>query len=198
MATTSICAKLNKGQDISCVSSIVKKYYQEAVVINHSDVNFNLTGAIQKDCTAGSEKYGVKLTLKSGAKGYRFKSIEGGTAVVGSYDKGKTEVGFPQYLHKVQIPVTGVNAEAKCILDALDKGSFLIALQAKDGTVEIYGFENGMGTADYTRNITENGGVTLLTLQSNDDNQESHSPLLHIATDVNADFDSLFEVPTAV
>ena len=35
----------------------------------------------------------------------------------------------------------------------IDKGSFVVALQAKDGTVEIYGMVNGLTTGDYEYNI---------------------------------------------
>ena len=81
-------------------------------------------------------------------------------------------------------------------MDKLDHGRFVVALQLTDGTVEIYGWENGLSTADYTFDLVEGGGGSLIVLQSDDTAQESMLPLVYkpqALGDANADFNEQFE-----
>ena len=80
----------------------------------------------------------------------------------------------------------------KSLLDKLDRGSFVVACQAKDGTVEIYGLENGLTNADYTYDIQGGNGGSALVLQSMENSQEGVLPYTYKSLDASADFDSLF------
>lgn len=196
MATSNICAELQDGFDLSCIRNLVKKYAQEAVIINYNDIDrVASTTSLVDGVTCD---YTVQLTLKAGKSGVRIKLPGSGNSIKGFTAKSKTDNGFVQYLHQVQILATGVTAAQKCILDKLDHGSYVIALQAADGTVEIYGFQNGLTTGDYTLDLVEGGGATLIPLQSDETAQEDFLPLVYkpqTGGDAVADFDELFAAP---
>ena len=194
MAIQSICAKLIGGLDLSCVAP-TRKYYQQAVLINKSDIdNYDIS---LPDPTTGACDYNVTFDLKAGTSGYHFIGPEAGSNYFGSVDKSRSDIGFAQYIHNAQILVTGVDEAVKCILAALDKGSFIVALQLKDGTVEIYGMVNGLTTGDYTYNIQEGGGGTPILLSSLEDAPENSLPLVYVSSvpgQENEDFDDAFAV----
>lgn len=194
MAVQSICAKLVNGHDVTCIEP-VRKYYQQAVIINKADIN---TYTVTKpDASVPSCDYKVNLTLKSGTTGYLFQGPEAGSNFYGSFDKSRSDLGFAQYKHNVQVLITGVSQDVKCILDSFDKGEFVVALQLKDGTVEFYGLVNGLTTGDYTYNVQEGGGGTPIMLSSDENAPEALLPLVYesaIPGSETADFDSLFAV----
>ena len=195
MAVQSICAKLIAGLDVSCEAP-TRKYFQQAVIINKSDIE---TVTINKpDPVTGDCAYTVEFVLKTETTGFRFIGPEAGSSFFGSFDKSRNDLGYAQYIHAPQILVTGVDEATKCILDALDKGSFVVAMQLKDGTVEIYGMVNGLTTGDYTYNIQEGGGGTPVILSSLEDAPESSLPLVYVSAvpgEETADFDSAFANP---
>lgn len=196
MAVQSLCAKLLTGQDSAC-EALDRRYFQQAVLINKMDIenitkvktNFGLPSPV---CS-----YTVAFNLKSGATGFLFKGSENGNNYSGSFDKTSSELGgFPQYAHKVNMLVVGVNQESKCILEALDKSRFVVALQLTNGAVEIYGIDNGMSTGDYSYDIQAGGGGSAMVLQSSENSPENNLPMVYKSAVVggeSADFDSLFE-----
>lgn len=191
MAVESLCGKLMSGIDLSCLV-LTRKYYQQAVLINFSDIDEITINKPEE----GACDYNVEFTLKEGTTGYRILGNEAGSTFFGSVDKTRNEIGNPEYKHNVQILMAGISEETKCILDALDRGSFLVAMQAKDGTVEIYGAQSGLSSDDYTYNIQENGGGTQIVLTSMDDSPEGLLPLVYKSgTPGNeaVDFDDAFE-----
>src|SRR5690606_14160736 len=194
MAIQSLCAKLFNGLDVSC-DAPVRKYYQQAVIINKSDIDdytITLPNAETEECN-----YKVAFELKAGTTGYRILGAEAGSSFYGSTDKSRSDLGYAQYIHNVGILVAGVTEEVKCILDSLDKGSFVVALQLKDGTVEIYGIVNGLTTGDYSYNIQEGGGGTQIILSSLEDAPESNLPLIYesaVPGQETEDFDDAFAV----
>ena len=195
MANTSICAELTNGLDLSCVRSLPKKYYQEAVIINFNDIDrtASVLGNFAADCD-----YTVQMILKAGKSGVQVKLPDNGSSIKGFFAKSKTDNGFVQYLHQVQILVAGASAETKCILDKLDRGRYVIAVQLSDGTVEVYGYENGLSTGDYTYDIQEGGGGSLIILQSDENAQEGTLPLVYKSNPVgteDADFNEQFAQP---
>lgn len=190
MAVTSVCGKLISGMDLTCLD-LVRKYYQQIVLINKADI---ATYEVEKP-SATECKYSVKFTLKTGATGYRIASNEGGNGIFGSVDKKKGALGAPEYVHKIQIIMAGITEQSKCMLDALDRNSYVAALQATDGTVEVFGMVNGLGTGDYTYNIQENGGATFIPLNSDENAPEGMLPLIYksnTAGSESADFDAAF------
>lgn len=191
MAVPSICGTLKSGKDLSCVSP-VRRYAQQAVIINKSDIeDYTITAPTGE---ADACAYHVEFTLKDGKTGYLIQGPESGSSFYGSFDKSISDIGFVQYAHNVQILMAGVDEATKCILDALDKGSYIIALQIGE-TVEIYGMENGLSTGDYTYNLQEGGGGVAMALASRETAPEGKLPLVYksaVADGEVADFDSLF------
>lgn len=194
MAVQSICAKLFNNLDGSCIAP-VRKYYQQAVIINKTDIeSYTVTTA---DVDTETCNYKVTFDLKAGTTGYRISGIEAGSSFFGSFDKSRSDLGYPQYIHNTSILVAGVSEEVKCILDSLDKGSFVVALQLTDGTVEIYGIENGLTTGDYTYDVQGGGGGTPIVLSSLEDAPERYIPLIYesgVPGQENEDFDDAFAV----
>jgi len=196
MAVTSVCAQLVNGLDVGCIAP-VRKAYQQAVLINKNDIDtFTVTlpdaGAEPPTCA-----YSVEFALKAGKTGYRITGTEAGSSFFGSSDKTRGDLGFVQYIHNVGILIAGISEQVKCVLDSIDKGSFVIALQWKDGTVEIFGFVNGLTTGDYSYNVQEGGGGTQIILSSLEDAPENNLPLIYksaVADQENIDFDDAFAV----
>lgn len=192
MAVQSICAKLFNSYDGSCIAP-ARKYYQQAVLINKTDID---TSTITlPDPETETCDYSVTFALKAGKTGYPIIGAEAGSSFYGSFDKSRSDLGYPQYIHNAGLLITGVTEEAKCILDSLDKGSFVVALQLKDGTVEIYGFVNGLTTGDYSYNVQDGGGGTQIILSSLEDAPEGNLPLVYVSAvpgQENEDFDDAF------
>lgn len=194
MANTVVCAELTGAIDNSCVRNFAKKYFQEAVFINLNDID--KTASVVGNISGPTCDYTVQMLLKSGKKGIQVKLPETGNAIKGFTAKSKDTYNNPQYLHQAQFLMLGASAAAKCQMDKLDHGRFVVALQLTDGTVEIYGWENGLSTADYTFDIVEGGGGALIVLQSDDTAQESMLPMVYkpqALGDANADFNEQFE-----
>ena len=192
MANTAICAELDGVVDLSCIRNLVKKYFQEIVIINFNDID--RTASVINQAGALCD-YSVSMVLKAGKKGVMLKLPENGNTIRGSYAKSTSDLGFIQYLQTVQILIAGVTKEIKCILDKLDRGRYVVAAQLADGTVEIYGYENGLTTGDYTFDLVEGGGGAKIPLQSKDTEQETLLPMVYksaVPGSENADFNEQF------
>lgn len=197
MATSAICSELKTGYDLSCKRNFAKGYYQEAVFINFNDID--KSASVLGDLTGIACDYTVQMLLKDTKKGIRIKLPDNGSTIKGWYDKTTNDRGIVEYIHRVQVLAMGADKETKCKLDALDHGKYVVGLQSTDGTVEIYGYENGISTGDYTYDITEGGGGGIIPLQTKETQAESMLPLAYKPQDGGdavADFDSLFENPT--
>jgi hypothetical protein len=193
MAVESLCAKLLAGQDNSC-SAPIRKYEQQIVVINKSDIeeyeitktNFSIDPPV---CA-----YNVNFTLKDGKTGYRIIGPQNGSAFSGTYAKSTSDLGYVQYQHIVNMLTTGFDETSKCITEALDKGSYIVAMQVGQ-TIEIYGIENGLTTGDYTNDPQANGGGNAVTLQSLENTPENSKPLVYVSNTPGSeleDFDDAF------
>lgn len=197
MAVIPLCARLATGQDSSCIP-VKRKYYQQAVLINKSDIqDFTITKT-DFETTPETCAYNVGFTLKPGTTGYRFTGAENGSIYFGRFNKSRSDLGLTQYAHEVQMLVVGASEQPKCILEGLDKGQYVVAMQFTDGTVEVYGIENGISTGDYTYSIQENGGGTAIVLASNEASPEGSLPLVYVSGtpgSETADFDAAFENP---
>lgn len=190
MAVTSICGTLKAGLDLSC-NPPVRKYYQQAVIINKSDIaTFTINPPTISTCA-----YSVEFTLKEGKTGYRISGGENGSTFKGMFAKAVNDTtGLVEYTHTAQLLIAGVDAATKCILDALDKGSYVVALQIGT-TIEIFGIQNGLTTGDYTYDVQEGGGGAAIPLQSREDAPEGYLPLVYesaVPGSEVADFDAEF------
>lgn len=196
MALESICAKLLAGQDSVC-EQLKRRYYQQAVVINKSDIDPETVTITKTDYASETPTcaYNVAFQLKPGKTGYIFRGPQNGSNYFGSFDKALSDLGFTQYTHNASVLIVGATEDAKCILESLDRGSFVVAYQFTDGTVEMYGFENGLSTGDYTYDVQGGGGGTAIVLSSNENTPENYLPLIYKAAvpgQEGEDFDSAF------
>jgi hypothetical protein len=195
MAVASICGTLKNGQDASCVAP-ARRFYQQAVIINKSDIDTTTVVLAVPNAESVECEYSVQFSLKEGKTGLRFTGPESGSSYKGYFDKTLSDLGFTQYKHNAQILIVGSTEEAKCILDSLSKGKYVVVYQFTDGTVEVYGFENGLTTGDFTYDVQEGGGGTAVILSSLDTAPENYVPLVYkslVEGGENADFDSNFE-----
>lgn len=191
MALPSICGTIKAGQDYSC-SSVPSRYYQQAVIINMSDID---TKTINTTDLGETCNRNVQFALKEGKSGFRFTLSENGTAISGTFDKSTNDFGYPQFLHRVNIALTGLTEQDKCTLEGLSKGRFVVALQIGD-IVEVYGIQNGLSAGDFTYDPQANSGFVALTLESSETAQESNVPLVYksaVSDQEIEDFDSNFE-----
>lgn len=197
MAVDSICGNLRNGQDNTCLPTTQRKYFQQAVLINRLDIDYTtsvVTLPSETECN-----YSVAFSLKEDKTGYRFSASESGSSIKGWFDKSRSDLGNAQYIHQVQLLVMNILESSKCVLSGLDLGNFVVALQ-NGQTVEIFGFYNGLSTADYTYDVAEGGGGALINLASLEDNPEGILPLVYKSGTLDgevADFDANFANPAA-
>ncbi len=192
MAITSPCARLANGQDNSCLTNIIRKYFQQVVLINRSD----LVDVVKTVPTVEDPEcvYTVGFNLKEGATGYRVTGSENGSVIKGYFDKGVGDLAFPEFIHHVDMVLMGVNQDTKCMIDSLSRASVVAALQIGD-TVEIYGIDSGLSIDDFTFDVSEGGGGSLLTLSSLENAPESRLPFIYVSQTPGSeieDFDDLF------
>ena len=180
MAIASVCGTLKSGADYSCAAPL-RKFAQQISVINKSDIDpatVEITAPV--GTTPGSCAYNVEFALLSGKSGFHFTGSENGSTYKGYVDTTTSETfGTPDFKHNVQMMVAGVTEADKCRLDALIRGKFVVALQFADGTIEIYGIQNGLSMVDGTYDVQEGGGGSIMVLSSRDDAPESYLPLVY-------------------
>lgn len=190
------CGKVFQGFENPC-NLKVTGFRQIAVLINLEDIDLATVVKTMPNYTLGTCEYSVEFDLKcGGTKGVSIKAIEAGTAIKGYFDKKRNDNGYAQYIHKVDIILSGIDKDVNCVLSSLDVGRYAIALLANDGTVVIYGFSNGLSTDDYTYDIVDGGGSAIITLTSNENNPESTLPLIYkagLGSTAILDFEAEFE-----
>ncbi len=197
MAIESVCAKLLNDIDASC-NAPARRYWQQAVLINKSDIETSTLNFTDFEGDPVTCSYNITFALKCETKGIRIRGIETGESFKGWFSKSRDANGYSTYNHQVSVFISGTSEEIKCTLDALSKGSYVVALQTKSGVVEIYGWENGLSTGDFDYDIQANGGGAVITLQSLDVAPENYLPMVYKAElegDEIADFDAAFAGP---
>lgn len=196
------CKKLRSELNNSC-TTIAKKYFQQAVLVNKDDVeSFLISTPYSNINDEFFCRYRIAFKLKGGKTGYRFTSPEQGNSIFGYYTKSIKE-NIPQYKHSVQLSMFGVDEKTKCVLDQLDMAQYFAAIQFYDGIIEVYGFEFGLQTEDYEYNPANNGGGTLIILSSDEEALEDERPYVYISgidgqenEDFNNNFNNNPNLPT--
>lgn len=189
-----VCEKIRSGIDMAC-TAYPRRYFQQAVLVNRSDIEEKaiLTSYVNIDDEYHC-RHRVLFKLFDGLSGFRFKLGENASSIYGTAEKS-IENGIPQYAHSVNIAVLGVSEASKCVLGQMDYSDYFVALQLYDGTVEIFGFEYGLTTEDYTYDPQNSGGGAVLKLASFEDSLEDELPFIYRSGTEggeNADFDNLF------
>lgn len=151
------CKELLAGHDIRCIS-VDRKYYQQVVLVNLDDVD-------EVGYDINDTHHSIIFNLKSGATGYKYIGNDISSLYNASFSKS-TRKGQPVYTHNISLPVIGVKVASKLVLKELDLANYFAAVQFRDGTIEIYGFENGLKTNDYTYEAQNGLGGTGIELSS--------------------------------
>ena len=173
-----ICEELRGGQDLTCLTP-ERKYYQQVVLVNRSDINLSriVTSSVNIDNIYLCRNR-VYFDLKDDKTGYRFTAGENGMTVFGLCEKTVVN-GIAQYSHSVNILLAGVEEETKCLLKQLDSGDYFAALQYYDGTVEVFGFEFGLTTSNYSYDPANLSGGAIIRLNSLADSLEDEPPFVY-------------------
>lgn len=176
------CVKLLKGLDLNCLEGI-NRYYQNLVLINRSDVDESII-------KSNNTQHRVSFNLHPEASGILFSGNEAANIFEGTYNKSEDK-GIPLYTHNLQLPIIGVEEEIKVLLKQLDSADFFAAIQFQNGIVEIYGFENGLSTDNYTYQPQSSSGGAIVPLTSR--NQEYNPPYIYYGKGLeNQHFNTLF------
>lgn len=184
------CEKLRAGLALDCAAT-QRRYYQQVVLINREDVDQKqiLTSTVSID-DQYTCRHRVIFNLKEGKTGYRFSASENSSSIYASFEKSENE-GIPQYRHSINIVVTGVSEQIKCLLKQLDYGDYFAAIQFYDSTVEIYGLENGLTSSSYGYDPQNSAGGGVIKLISMSDALEDEPPFVYGGN--ATDFDNNFE-----
>lgn len=196
------CFELFKGQDANCVSW-GKRYYQQVVLVNKSyidEYSFQ-TAAYSTSPSVGLDsgyvdpdtinyRHRINFNLKQSTRGVLFNGELNGLSYFANFSK-EIEDNIPQYNHFLQLPIFGASEKTKYTLKTLDFGDYFAAIQFNDGTVEIYGFENGLTSGDYTYDLQGNLGGSIISLESRD--LENDPPFVYYSNNPNEDFNNLFQ-----
>ena len=170
------CRELLREQDLSCVD-VYRKYYQQIVLVNKKDVN-------EVVYNVDENNHSILFNLFDGTTGYRYRGNENSSLYSASFSKS-VKKGQPLYSHSVSLPVVGVGTTTKLILKELDLSDYFAAIQFKSGTIEIYGFDNGLTTENYTFEAQNGLGGIGLTLTSK--YEEEEPPYIYLGGEVNFD-----------
>jgi hypothetical protein len=175
----SVCIDLMKGFDLECEGAKFRKYFQNVVLINRRDV---------KDFSINSSSIlnSILFNLSATKTGYLFRTSENGGIINADFSKSEKN-GIVTYEHKIEIAVTGINENSKTMLKQLDMANFFGAIQFKDGTIEIHGFDYGLKTANYTYTPQGLGGAVISLVSKY---SEYDPPYVYAGND--EDFDNLF------
>lgn len=189
-----ICEKLRQDLDLSCLA-VQKKYYQQIVLVNRADIlNKRIVTSsvdIEGNYTCRNCVY---FNLIDEMRGFRFSMNENSSAIFATFEKSVQE-NIPQYSHSVNIVILGVTEDIKCLFTQLDYSDYFAAAQYYDGTVEIFGFEFGLTSNNYSYDPHNGSGGAVLKLSSLNDSLEDLPPLIYRSTEGTeiADFDNNFQ-----
>lgn len=179
----SLCIELHKDHDLRC-KSFAKKYYQQIVLVNKSDVEYQLI-------LADENTHKISFTLKDGATGYLYAGNENGSTYKGSFSRIESQ-GITEYAHQVQVPVMGVDEEAKLVLKQLEGKGYFAATQYMDGTIEIWGWEYGLKPNNYTFDAQSTGGSVIPLIGKYDEPEMPYVYESQTPGNENTDFNNLF------
>jgi len=152
------CFQLLYTRDYACQNP-ARKYVQKVVWVRKSDVsNYKI---YNNELSGG--RYGIRLTLPLFL--YSLGYNPNGNVVFGSFQKS-VKNDRTQYKHQIQIAVFDVSEQTKVVLRSLDNADYFALLEYQNGLTEVYGFHNGLITANYNYDPANNSGGGLLTLES--------------------------------
>jgi len=188
------CEQLRQGLNLDCVS-VSKKYYQQVVLVNRADILNKRIVTSRIDIEENYDCYNrVFFNLIDSRSGFRFTINENSSSIFGTFEKTMIE-NIPQYNHSVNIVVLGVSEAIKCLFTQLDYSDYFAVCQYYDGTIEVFGFEFGLSTANYNYDPHNGSGGAVIKLNSLNDSLEDLPPLIYKSSrdTEQEDFDNNFQ-----
>lgn len=193
MIDLNLCSTLPDEYSGSC-APITRKHDQVFIFINKADID-SFTIKTPQD-SPGTCDFTVSFTLKCDKKGFVISGLPTGNTFKAWASKSRDDNGYPVYNHQAEMFIHGAEKEEKCLLDALDRGSYIVVTRTTNGVIEVYGWYHGIQTGDYDYDIVEGGGGAIIPLSSNENALEPYHPFIYDSTgDAQADFDSAFAGP---
>jgi len=115
----------------------------------------------------GGGRYGIFINFNTKIKNeFTILDYNANSSVVfGSFQKS-VKHDRTEYKHQLQIAVFDVAQATKVVLRSLDKADYFALLEYQNGLTEVYGFHNGLITANYNYDPANNNGGGLITLES--------------------------------
>lgn len=168
MATVNCDALIAQEISTFCDKPLAKGAYNEAVIINRNDIDFDNT-------TVATDGSVSSIVLKSNKHGY--KCLQPGNKPFGTGNSALV-VGEYQntWTHTLPIIVLAHDAAVTTsIIEMLGKGEFVVVVKMKNtgdaatanGRYQIFGFDNGLRASEQTHTINDDtlgsGWSTTLT-----------------------------------
>jgi len=154
------CFNLLYNRDYTC-KAYKRRYLQKIVLVRDTDVS---TYKVYND-EVGSGRCLINIEFITPITLKVLSYNANANIVFGSVDKS-IKNDLVQYKHKVQLAIFDVSQQAKVVLRSLDNAKYFALLMYENGTIEVYGFHNGLRTANYQYDPANNQGGGLITLES--------------------------------
>lgn len=174
-----VCETLTQDIDNQCASP-ARKFDQKVVILNYEDL-YNY-----KEHTTGID-HNVEVVLPVAYNsGNHILSNYNGNNIKGGFTMTRDE-GIPRYKHSVSFPIIGVDDKPMSALRQIDTGKYVVFLRFGDGTIKVYGIENGLKSIGYSYEPQSNTGGGIITLES--EYHEPYQPLVYSGDPRNFDKD---------
>ena len=187
------CEDLINGYGVGC-SNDQRLFIQKLVLINKSSV---LEYLVRKSSIDIENNYNcahdIVFRLKENESGKLISQIDNARNVSGTHERSE-DLNVSEWNHSVSFIVQGYNESLICFLNNLNVAHYFAAAMLTDGTVIIYGFDNGLRPNNYSVDLQGNNGVTNIKLETAKGEEEQEQPYIYksLNSTPESDFNNLF------
>jgi len=174
-----ICERLTRNIDNRC-GSPARKFEQRLVLIPYDDI---LSYVIDTSNDNHSAEFYLLPTYSGG---HHIVSNANGDNISASFNMSRDE-NIPRYTHTVNFPIIGIEGKVMNALRKIDATKYVAVLRFGDGTIKIYGLENGLKSTGYSYTPQSRSGGGRISLKS--DFTESFQPFEYSGDKGNFDND---------
>lgn len=184
------CEDLIRGYSVGCTND-QRLFVQKLVLINKSNV---LEYFVRKSSVDIEDNFNcnhnIVFRLNEGEKGKLISQIDNARNVFATHERSE-DSNISEWLHSVNFIIQGYNESLICFLNNLNVAHYFAAAMLTDGTVIIYGFDNGLRPNNYSVDLQGNNGVTNIKLETSKGEEEQEQPYIYGGN--ISDFDNLFQ-----
>jgi len=174
-----ICEKLSRNIDNQCASP-ARKWEQRVALIPYDDItNYTL------DASGDNHSADIFLNLNYNG-GHHIVTSANASSINASFTMSRDE-NIPRYSHSVTFPIIGVDNLQMSSLRQIDATKYVAFVRFSDGTIKIFGLENGLKSTGYSYTPQSSSGGGSITLKS--DYTEAFQPLVYSGNPSNFDND---------